>query len=419
MNNAPTSSSPHWGWTTKLIVGLTLVAVGGWLIIKFQNFIGPLLLVFIVAYIFYPLAKQITKWLKIPWRLAVSLIYLIVIVVLGGLLTLGGLALVNQMLSLINFLQTQLLNLPTFIQGLPTKILNIGPFQIALAQVDINAISNQVFSFAQSLLGQIGGILGLIASSAATLVGWIAFILLVSYFILVESAGIPTSVIKIHIPGYDADIKRLGTELSRIWNSFLRGQLIIIAMAFVAYSVLLGAFRLPFYMGLAVIACIGRFIPYIGPLIMWTTYGLVSYFAGTPPFGLSPFFFAVLVVGLAIVLDSIFDNLVSPRVMSQALKVHPAAVLIAALIGATLLGLIGILLAAPVLATMKLFVTYIYRKMIDLDPWEGMNLRPSPPPSPIIPRLKAIYGFIARRVRTDWPVLVARVRKLVKENRRT
>jgi predicted PurR-regulated permease PerM len=415
MSETQPGSSPHWGWTTKLIVGLTLVAIIGWLVVKFQNFFGPLLLVFILAYILYPLAKYLSTGLKIPWRLAVSLIYLVVVIVLIGLLTLGGLALINQLQSLINFLQQALVSLPTFIQNLTQQVFWIGPFQFALAQIDLKAVSNQILATVQPLLGQVGGILGIVASSAASMLGWIAFILLVSYFILVESEGIPASMVQFHVPGYDTDIKRLGVELSRTWNAFLRGQLIITVFVILVYAIMLTAFGLPVALGLAAIAGIAKFIPYIGALVMWTSYGLVSYFQPSPPLGLQPIVFAIIVVGCAMLVDSITDNLISPRIMAQALKVHPAAVLIAALIGASLLGLVGVMLAAPVLATVKLFSIYIFRKMLDQDPWEGMSVLPIRPPSPVLTRLQKLFSPLIKRAQHDGSTLFARFTKRTNE----
>jgi predicted PurR-regulated permease PerM len=415
MSDTQPGFSPSWGWTTKLIVGLTLVAIIGWLVVKFQNFLGPLLLVFILAYMLYPLAKHLSTGLKIPWRLAVSLIYLVVLIVLIGLLTLGGLALVNQLQSLINFLQQALVSLPTFIQNLTQQVFKIGPFQFALAQIDLNAVSNQILAAVQPLLGQVGGILGIVATSAASMLGWTVFILVVSYFILVESEGIPASMIRAHVPGYDADIKRLGVELSRIWNAFLRGQLIITGFVILVYAIMLSAFGLPFALGLAAIAGISKFIPYIGSLFMWTTYGLVSYFQGSPPLGLHPIVFAIIVVGCAMLVDSITDNLISPRIMAQALKVHPAAVLIAALIGLSLLGLIGVVMAAPVLATVKLFSDYIFRKMLDQDPWQGMSVIPIPPPSPVLTRIQKLLSRLLHRVRHEGSTLFTRLRKRASE----
>jgi len=69
------------------------------------------------------------------------------------------------------------------------------------------------------------------------------------------------------------------------------------------------------------------------------------------------------------------DNLLVPKVMSENLKVHPALVLVGALIALNLLGVVGILLTAPVLATLKLFFGYIFSKMVDRDPWEEIDHR--------------------------------------------
>jgi predicted PurR-regulated permease PerM len=68
----------------------------------------------------------------------------------------------------------------------------------------------------------------------------------------------------------------------------------------------------------------------------------------------------VLVV--AVIIDQIFDNLVTPRFLGQTLGVHPAAVLVAAIVAARLIGLIGLVLAAPSLATLSLISRYIVRK---------------------------------------------------------
>jgi predicted PurR-regulated permease PerM len=72
---------------------------------------------------------------------------------------------------------------------------------------------------------------------------------------------------------------------------------------------------------------------------------------------------------IALVINFIFDNYISPRFLGRTLDIHPAAVVVAALFMASLLGIVGIFLAAPVVATLKLIGIYIFRKMADLDPW--------------------------------------------------
>jgi len=118
----------------------------------------------------------------------------------------------------------------------------------------------------------------------------------------------------------------------------------------------------------------------VGPFITWTTLALVAYFQAATIFGLSPLTYALLAVGVGILIDQIFDNLISPRIIGQALRVHPAAVLIAAIIAASWLGLLGVVLAAPMLATVLLVWRYMMRKMLDLDPWPEADTLPLPPP---------------------------------------
>jgi predicted PurR-regulated permease PerM len=59
-----------------------------------------------------------------------------------------------------------------------------------------------------------------------------------------------------------------------------------------------------------------------------------------------------------------------PRIIGRSLNLHPLVVLIGAIIGATAAGIFGILLAAPLLATGKLLLAYIYRKLLDEPPFE-------------------------------------------------
>jgi predicted PurR-regulated permease PerM len=211
------------------------------------------------------------------------------------------------------------------------------------------------------------------AGGAAEVIGWIAFILLVAYFILFESKGISGQMINVELPGYALDIRRMGVELGKIWNAFLRGQLLIIAITIVIYTVLLSILGLRFALGLALLAGLARFVPYVGPAIAWTTLGLVAFFQPENYFHFTPLVYALVCVGVAWVMDVALDNLVATRILANALKVHPAAVLVMALVGANLIGLIGVVLASPVTASIKLFGRYLVRKLFDLDPWEGLE----------------------------------------------
>jgi hypothetical protein len=100
---------------------------------------------------------------------------------------------------------------------------------------------------------------------------------------------------------------------------------------------------------------------------------------------------------VALLIDQVHDNLVSPRLMGQTLKVHPAFVLIAAFISANLFGILGIVIAAPMLASLQLFGRYTMRKMLDEDPWPSSE--ESLPPLPMAHPLQRLRAWQAKRRR--------------------
>ncbi len=367
------SSSRRWSNTTKLVVTLTLIAIVAGLAIRFNTYLGPLLLAFILSYLLYPVVMILRRWLGVSWRLTVTLVYLTILIVLLGLLTWGGITLVNQVQGLIKFLQNAIANIPGLLEQVSRWSFEIGTLRVDFSQLDWQALGSQILSVVQPLISQAGGLVGSIAGGAVSTLGWIAFVLIISYFILAETEGVSSRLINVEIPGYGEDLRRMRSELGRIWNAFLRGQMILFVLTILIYTVLLGVLGVRFFLGLAVLAGLARFVPYVGPAVTWTAYGLVGYFQGYTILGLSSLTYVLIILGLAIVLDSAIDYLITPRLMGASLRVHPAGVLVAALIGASLLGIAGVVLAAPVLASAKLFLNYVLRKLSDLDPWENIS----------------------------------------------
>jgi len=369
MEKTQPPASPRWGSNTKLVVALTLVFVLGALLVHFKYVIGPVLIAFILAYLLLPLASLMSKRTPLSWAVAVNLIYLVFILILLALLTWGGVGLIGQVTNLIAAVQNYANQLPGFIESLSQKVYVLGPFKFDFSTIDWQAIGQQVLSYIEPALGKVGGLVGTLASSAASMLGWTAFVVVISYFFLLESGGFRTRIIHVDIPGYTEDIFRLRQKLGRIWNAFLRGQIIIFFSKMIAYMVLMSILGVHYAIGVALIAGFASFLPYIGPAINWIVLGLVTYFQVSNPFGLSPLAYAIVAIITALVIDQVFDNLVNPRLMANALKVHPAFVLIAAIIALNLIGILGIVIAAPLLATLQLIGRYAMRKLLDRDPW--------------------------------------------------
>ncbi len=389
------STSPRWGGTTKLVVALTFVVIVGALLVRFQNIIIPLFMAFILSYLLHPVASLLSRWTRISWRAAVGVVFLVIFLLLLGLLTLGGVGLVNQIQYLITFVQTNLDELPSIIGDVFAWASRFG---VDISQFDLSSISDQLLSTGQKLLSEMGSVLSTVAGSAASFLGWTLFVLLVSFFVLAESGGLREGIIKVDLPGYAHDLKQLGQELALIWNAFLRGQIIIFLIAFVVYFIVLSILGVQTAVGLALAAGFARFVPYVGPAVNWTALALVTFFQPFKLFGMDPLYYTLLVLLLALVIDQIFDNLLSPRIMADALRVHPAAVLVAAIISASLLGVLGVVIAAPMLATLQLFGQYTLRKMFDLDPWPPHEeRRTSTRRSKLLTRLRSWWKSTRRK----------------------
>lgn len=393
MHSKKFEKSPSWSSTAKLVVTLILVALFTFLLVRFNRILAPLFFAFLLAYLLFPIPNFFKEKLKISWRLTVTIIYLILFALFFGLITLGGFAGVDQISSLIRFIQNELKDLPAFLEEISNLRYVFAGFEIDFAEMDLESLGNQLLSMVQPMLSGVGNVVGSVAGSAAALIGWVVFSMLISYFILSETKGARGDLIKINVPGYNFDIKQMEIEISRTWNAFLRGQLTITIITIVVYIILLGALGVNFYYGLAFIAGLARFVPYIGPFVAWTTYGLVSLFQGTTIFGLEPLPYVLLVIAVSWFTDVILDNFVVPRLMGDALKVHPAAVLVAVFISASLFGFIGVLLAAPVLATVKLIGQYIYFKLFDLDPWEKISGDRIPNEPKIPSRMRPVFQY--------------------------
>lgn len=400
----------RWSPTTKLVVALSLVALLAAVLVRFDYLIGPLLVAFMLSYILHPLVERLAKATGLKWRSAVSLIFVGFLAVLIWLSILGGSAVVDQMGSLVNAGQNLITSLPEFARQLATQSVQIGPFDIQFSEVErilqeefnLNFVTlgQQVLSALQPLLGQAGSLLGLVATGALSTLGWAAFIFIISYFLLVDAEGVPSFFAQIANTGYDAEIRRIGRELSRIWDTFLRGQLLIISLVIITYFMLMTILGVHNALGLAFLTGLAKFVPYVGPVVAGGTAALVAYFQGGNYLGIEAFPYAAIVVIGTLILDQIFDNLISPRIFGKSLGVHPAAVLVAALIAASLLGVVGLLLAAPVLASLQLLLRFALRKMLDLNPWperEALQVKPDP----LAQRLHQIWKQL-RSLATRW-----------------
>jgi len=393
-----TPTSPPWSTPTKIVVGVAVLVFFAALVVAFRDFIGPLVLALMLAYLMHPLAALLERYTPLSWRVAVTVVYFALAALVLTALTVGGMAIVQQLEGLYVVVQDFLLSdLPHWLTYLSTHTFTIGPWVLDLRQYDLNALNQQLLSALQPLLGEVGSLVSTIAASTLQLFGWMAFIWLISYFLLAESGKVSANVVTVRIPGYQEDLRRMGKALGRIWNAFLRGQLTVAVIAMLWTWLWLSILGVRMALVLALLAAVARFVPYAGPAVLYTITAMVIMFQPETAWGLEAWKLALIAVAGMFVGDSILDNFVMPRILGNALGVHPAAVLLTALIGAKLFGVLGLLFAAPILASLRLFGHYILRKMFDQDPWADWPT--VPPQQPLTTKLERWWQAVYQRVR--------------------
>jgi len=365
MDSQESIKSPYWNTTTKLVFGLTIVAILAGIFLYYRSIVSLLILAFIITYLFRPVVIYLADKTKMSWRLSATLLFVLIIIILIGLLTGAGLAIAQQVTSLVSVLQDFAENLPELANDLTVYL---GQFGTIGEIINLNDLANRALEAIQPFLGQLGSIVGTIATGAASSIGKLFFVVFVAYFILAESSQVGNISIE-QIPQYDYDVRRMSRQLRIVWDSFFRGQIIIFMMVFVIYLIVLSVLGVRYSIALAAMTGLAVFVPYVGIWVTASVLFLVTFLQPTNYFGLLPWQYAALVLAITLVINFTFDNYITPRFLGRTLDIHPAAVLVAALVMASLLGIVGIFLAAPVVATLKLLGIYVFKKMFDLDPW--------------------------------------------------
>jgi len=336
------SDSPRWGWATKLVVGLLLIAGLLALIIRFNEYFKLVITAFIISFLLYPLCTLVTKRLKVSWRIATAIVYLLIAGLVIWLLANAGTTIATQVQNLFDSLTQNVGGLTSFLETWSNRIITIGPFNFKLPYLDTDVVAQTITNYLQPAATQAGKLVTLVGGFLFNLV----ITYMVSFFITSETNGVRRQLLNVNVKGFEKDFRRLGFEITKIFNAFIRGEFTVVAIAITTYSIVLGILGLPYFLVLAIIAGLGRFIPYIGAWIGWIGFIIGAIMQDPTPFGLTKLMYVVLVLAIAMVIDMILDNVLTPKLMGETLEVHPAAIMISALIGGQIFGLLGIVLAA-------------------------------------------------------------------------
>jgi len=392
MSESEEVKSPNWSSSVKMLVSLIGIVLIGVLLARFQSFIPSLVLAGIVTFLVVPVVRTLHIRFKVPWGLVANVCFLILVLLLVTASTVTGFAVVQQLQALFLTIQNSLADLPNILETLSQQTYVLGPWELDFSQFDLVPFAEQLLAAVQPVFGQLSAILASLATGAVEWIIKLVFVLAVSYFLTVDYNRIRAAVINTSIPGFTDDFRRLRIALLGIWNAFLCGQLLIVVSTGFLTWIVFTVLGVRFSIGLGVLGGLAKFVPIVGPTTAGAIGALVALFQPSNWFGLTPLGHALLIVASITLLDQSIDYLLVPRIMGASLNLHPVIILIGLLIGASFAGILGLLLAAPFMATLLLLGRYVYRKIVDLDPWD-------PPIDDLgkgSPRESRVVGFLRR-----------------------
>ncbi|MEZ4659907.1 MAG: AI-2E family transporter [Caldilineaceae bacterium] len=389
------AKSPPWGTSTKAIVASIAIILAAILVWRFSNLIPPIVIAIILAYILNPLINFVDRRTLLDRSATVLLIYLILLLIVGGGMVAVGFLAVAQANQLARVLPDQWEVALKTIQDTAELWLGstifIGPYTIEvrplLNVVDLSSLVQQAVGLIQSTFSVSGLFVAQFAQATISALGLFFLSIVLSIYIARDMPRFTELVSELaQQPGYRADAERIMADFARIWDAYLRGQVILGLVIGVVVSVALLILGVNDALGLGVLSGIMEFLPVVGPIIGAGAAVLVAFFQDSNRFGLDPLYFGLLVLGVMFLIQQLENNLLVPRIVGGALNLHPLEVMISVLMGASLAGILGAILAAPVLATVKLLGAYAWRKMLDLPPFvdeepSAQSAESSPPKS--------------------------------------
>ncbi len=320
---------------------------------------------------------------RMPRGLAVLIVYAITIVaiVFGLRLLLGPL--ISQLLDYVR-------DFPRLIGSVETTLAQVRMWydSLDLPPEVRSAIDQWLASAGEGASGiDFGALLPIARTVLGTASGFFAFLIIPiwAFYILRDRVSLTTAFADSLPQEWRDEVWAVMSIVERVVGRWVRAQILlglIVGLATFGGLLLLGAFVDPrftqFAVLLAVIAGILELLPIIGPIISMIPTLLIALTTGDPVLA------AIAVVVLYLVVQQVEGAVLVPKIQGSAVQLHPSLIIFALIVGGSIAGLLGAILAIPITATGRDVYGYLFRRLSDTphapgapDPPEGTDLPPA------------------------------------------
>jgi predicted PurR-regulated permease PerM len=319
--------------------------------------ISPLVIAALIAYILEPAVAFLVNKARIRRKFAAPIVYAFFLVLLASIPAVLTPIIFTQM----DEIRAELGKIEHSLEELLIQVNLLGiPFFPDVQQGEIQDIFATLFN-PQRVFG--------VLRAATENLAWILIIFVVTFYFLLDSERLYAWFISITPRSYQSDVSRLMQEIKLIWQSFLRGQLLLMLTVGVLTWIMGMIVGLPGALFIGLLAGALDVIPSLGPMVAMIIAGIVAYIEGPTYLPISRFWFVLLVVGLFTAIQ-VFENVwLRPRILSTRLRLHPALVFVAIIGALALAGVVAALVVVPIISSGALLGRYIFRKILGEEPW--------------------------------------------------
>jgi predicted PurR-regulated permease PerM len=352
MSATPPRLSP----TAKRVIVIGVVAGALILVYSVRSILPPFILAVVVAYVLNPLVEALVRLTRLSRTAVVAALYIVLVVALVLTIILITPTLLRQVRA-VN------IDMEAISQQVRQLLADYQYVEIGDFSLDLLALSGEIKGALESIVSFLAARTGGLVVGFLSGLVWIVLILLVSFYLLKDAHGVQRFVRDSVPEAYQPDVQRLAGEMNAVLNDYLRGQLTLALVIGLVTASALAVVGVRNALLLGVVAGALEVVPTLGPVLASLPAIVIALFQGSANLSIENHWFALLVVVLYVVIQQLENNFLVPRIVGKSVNLHPVVVIFGALAGASIAGLLGVLLAIPVIAIGRIMAGYVYQKL--------------------------------------------------------
>lgn len=365
MQSLPSTAREPLSQTTRIIIVVTMLVLAAIAVYVFRNVFTPLVIGAVIAYVLHPVAKWVSKLTRLPHGWATGLIYLVLLAIIIPV----GIALVPVAID-------QLLGITAEVASSVTELQNLSPtstIMIGSLELDAQLLVEQVTVAITDLLGTVASESIAIVFDAAEILLLLVFTVIIAFYLTRDGEKFIAWIVDL-IPAHTrSDADRLLGEISDIWSAFFRGQVILVFIVGVLITGIGYLIGLPRPVLMGSIAGLLEFLPTIGHTIWLFSALTIALIEGSTWLPIPAWVFAILVVVVQVLYTQFDLNYLIPRIIGERVHLHPMVVILGIIVGAQVGGVLGVVLAAPTIASLRIIGRYVYARLFDIEPFTTLH----------------------------------------------